>query len=70
MSPAAHASYQIYLLRCWRSDPSPAAGAWRFSLVDARTGGRRGFASFDVLVAFLREQVETGSASSDEEAAP
>jgi hypothetical protein len=30
---------------------------WRFSLEDPRTGQRRGFASLEVLVAFLRTEL-------------
>jgi hypothetical protein len=53
--------YRAFLLRCWQE---PGAGpdgkpAWRFALV--RPGGvgtRRGFASLEDLVAFLREELE------------
>jgi hypothetical protein len=53
-------TYRAYLLRLWceqgRGD-DPAA-AWRFSLEDAQTGARRGFADFETLVIFLSGLVE------------
>ena len=64
MSAPALTPYQTFLLRCWRSDPPAEGGGWRFSLVDAQSGQRRGFSDFDALVAYLREQVEADSASS------
>jgi hypothetical protein len=66
MSSPAHVPYQTFLLRCWHSAPPADAPSWRFSLVDVQSGGRRGFADFDALVAYLREQMEAGSASSSE----
>ncbi len=52
--------YCSYLLRCWQ-EPSlvhlrPAA--WRFSLENPHTGQRHGFATFDALMAFLRNILE------------
>jgi len=47
--------YQSYLLRLWRA-PNRHNMAWRASLEDPHTGERRGFASLDALVAFLRER--------------
>jgi hypothetical protein len=50
--------YLAYMLRLWQvrdDDEMP----WRASLEDARTGERRGFASLELLVAFLREQTCT-----------
>jgi len=51
--------YLAYLLRWWQ-----AAGAdgladqvWRFSLEDPSTGERRGFASFEALLVFLRAEL-------------
>ncbi len=51
--------YCSYLLRCWqeRSLRQSAAAVWRFSLEDPHTGQRRGFATFEVLVAFLRQEL-------------
>ena len=55
--PSQSIRYCSYLLRCWNEAPHIAADmqGWRFSLEDPHTGVRRGFASFDSLVAFLRE---------------
>ena len=51
--------YCSYLLRCWqeRSLRQSAAAVWRFSLEDPHTGQRRGFATFEALVAFLRQEL-------------
>ena len=51
--------YCSYLLRCWqeRSLRQSAAAVWRFSLEDPHTGRRRGFATFEALVAFLRQEL-------------
>jgi len=49
--------YQSYLLTVWEErnlDPNLAV-AWRFSLEDARTGQRRGFAGLEALVAALEQ---------------
>jgi hypothetical protein len=53
-------SYHIYLLRCWQERSTEAAEriqVWRFSLEDPRTGGRRGFASLDALLASLQDDL-------------
>ena len=52
--------YCVYVLRFWeeRSRHPDRPGVWRFSLEDPRTGERRGFASLEAVVAFLRGQVE------------
>ena len=48
--------YQAYLLRLWEERPHADWPAeWRFSLEDPHTGERRGFADFDTLIAFLRQ---------------
>ena len=52
--------YRAFLLRCWQEAGAGPDGkpAWRFAL--ARAGGegtRRGFASLEALVAFLREEL-------------
>ena len=52
--------YHAYLVRCWQeqgqrvTDPS----AWRCSLEDPYTGARRGFATFEALVSFLRDDLD------------
>jgi hypothetical protein len=56
--------YRSYLLIFWEErthDPGVPA-VWRFSLKDPHTGQRRGFASLETMVAFLREE----SVGSDE----
>ena len=50
--------YRAYVLRMWTVN----AGVWRFSLVDAKTGQKRGFADFTGLVAFLEGELESGAA--------
>ena len=52
--------YRSYLLTFWeeRSRDPDAPAVWRFSLEEARTGQRRGFASLEALVAFLRVELE------------
>jgi hypothetical protein len=58
--------YRAFLLRCWRE---PGAGpdgesAWRFTLTQpGDKGSRRGFASLEDLVAYLREELEMGGPS-------
>ncbi len=48
--------YRSYLLRLWRAETPDQD--WRASLEDPRTGARIGFASLELLFAFLMEQVE------------
>ncbi len=51
--------YQSYLLTLWQErslDPSLPA-VWRFRLEDPHTGGRRGFADLEALVAALQEVI-------------
>ncbi len=52
--------YCAYLLRCWQEPRGEHQGqaAWRFSLEDPQTGHRQGFATFDALMAFLRNELE------------
>lgn len=50
-------TYLSYLLRLWRT-PTPGKAAWRASLENPQTGERRGFASLDAMVAFLRQQID------------
>jgi len=47
--------YLAYLLRLWQVDENDRP-VWRASLEDPRTGERRGFASLEMLVEFLRDQ--------------
>jgi hypothetical protein len=53
--------YRAFLLRCWQE---PGAGPngeppWRFALLQPGDEGiRRGFASLEDLVAFLRQELE------------
>ena len=51
-------SYQAYLLRIWLENQPGVDGLppdWRFSLEDAHSGARRGFASLETLADYLRE---------------
>ena len=50
--------YLSYLLRLWQIE-SRGRLVWRASLEDARTGERRGFASIDALLIFVRRQTST-----------
>jgi hypothetical protein len=49
----------IYLLTIWqeRAASSEHAAVWRFSLEDARTGERWGFANLEQILAFLEKQM-------------
>jgi hypothetical protein len=51
--------YGAYLLRYWevRSDLPGRPSTWRFSLEEAGTEERRGFASLEDLVAFLATEL-------------
>ena len=51
--------YRSYLLTVWedRSAEPDMPSAWRFSLEEARTGQRRGFAGLEALIAFLRTEL-------------
>lgn len=73
MSTSASSShYCAYLLRCWHAtSQTDDMHGWRFSLEDPHTGARHNFASFDALLAFLRETLNIGldgvvSASDDD----
>jgi len=60
-------TYLSYLLRLWQTR-SQGEVAWRAALEDVQTGERRGFASLDDLVTYLRDVTAgTGKASIDEE---
>ncbi len=51
--------YHAYLLRCWREQSLERNGAatWRFSLENPHTSERRGFATWEALIAFLHEEL-------------
>jgi hypothetical protein len=51
--------YRSYVLTFWEErgqDPDTPV-VWRFSLQDPRTGQRRGFASLEKVVTFLRTEL-------------
>ena len=52
-----HKRYLAYLLRLWQVNQN-GDPVWRASLEDPRTGERRGFASLETLMDFLREQTQ------------
>jgi hypothetical protein len=52
--------YLAYLLRLWQVRDNDEL-LWRASLEDPHTGERRGFASLEMLVAFLREQTRSAT---------
>jgi hypothetical protein len=51
--------YHAYLLRCWQEQSLHNTGlaGWRVSIEDPHTGQRRGFASFQALIAFLAAEL-------------
>ena len=52
--------YHTYLLRCWQERSTEGIEeikVWRFSLEESRTGRRRGFASFEALLAALQAEL-------------
>ncbi len=55
----------IYLLTIWqeRAASSKHAAVWRFSLEDARTGERWGFANLEQILTFLEKQMVIDSVS-------
>ena len=63
--------YRTFVLRLWQERPASLGrpAVWRFSLEDIRSRQRRGFASLEGLMAFLRAQMgaeETGRKSDKE----
>ncbi|MBI5302038.1 MAG: hypothetical protein HY868_07860 [Chloroflexi bacterium] len=50
--------YLAYMLRLWQVRDNGET-TWRASLEDPHSGERRGFASLEMLFAFLREQTCT-----------
>lgn len=61
LGPPEH--YCAYLLRCWaeHSAQHDHPLIWRFSVQDPHTGKQRGFASFDLLVEFLLQELHNAS---------
>jgi hypothetical protein len=57
----------VHLLTLWRERPARAGrpALWRFSVENVRTGERRGFASLEALMAFLRAQMEARGEKDD-----
>ena len=50
-------NYRAFLLRCWQEDLD-GESHWRFTLVQmGEEGGKRGFASLEELVDYLREEL-------------
>lgn len=57
--PSEISLYQIYLLRLWPANTDQAGlVTWRASLESLENGERLGFASLELLFAYLLEQVE------------
>lgn len=50
-------TYRSFLLRLWREGNAPD-DVWRFSLEDPHTGERFGFANWDKLREFIKEEME------------
>jgi hypothetical protein len=50
--------YLSFLLRLW-CIKQDGCETWRASLEDPRTGEQRGFASLDLMVDFLRNQIQS-----------
>ena len=57
--------YCSYLLRCWQERGGPAVepSVWRFSLEDAHTGVRRGFATLEAVVAAIEHDLAADGAT-------
>ena len=55
--PAEQRRYISYLLRLWQEQRN-AELVWRFSLEDAHTKERHGFAELELLFTFLRKQIQ------------
>ncbi len=57
--PKTSPRYCAFLLRCWeeRLDPS-GPGTWRYTLEEVAGGERHGFASLEVLIAYLKQRLE------------
>ncbi len=60
---ATKPGYRAFLLRCWQEAGAGPGGeaAWRFSLAQAGDEeAKRGFASLEALLAYLRRELEAG----------
>ena len=57
--------YLAYMLRLWQVCDNEDM-VWRASLEDPHSGERRGFASLEMLVAFLQEQTRTPTQSQEQ----
>lgn len=55
--PAKQRRYIAYLLRLWQEQRNTEL-VWRFSLEDAHTSERHGFAELELLFTFLRQQIK------------
>ena len=62
--------YCAWLLRCWEvpGEAPDAPAPWRCSLEDPHTHERRGFASLEALMDFLRAELAAGCDAPPEEA--
>ena len=61
---ASGENYRAFLLRCWQeADDGPAGeAAWRFTLVQLGQGEiRKGFASLEDLVIYLRAELDAAT---------
>lgn len=56
------ASYQAFVLRMW-AEREPGREIWRFSLEDAQTGERAGFADLERLAHFLIRRMRVADPS-------
>ena len=57
--------YLAFMLRLWQVRDNDEM-VWRASLEDPHTGERRGFASLEMLVAFLREQARSATQNQEQ----
>ncbi|MAT99880.1 MAG: hypothetical protein CL608_22290 [Anaerolineaceae bacterium] len=54
--------YQAYILRFWQEPGAQQEDTtWRFTLINTITNSEQGFASFEELVAFLANQLDSES---------
>jgi hypothetical protein len=59
--------YRAYLLRMWQEPTGPpyACPVWRFSLQNTAGDPRRGFASLEALIEFLKQEIEIDQSNPD-----
>jgi hypothetical protein len=58
--PTKAPRYLSYVVRCWQEQSLHAGRetmVWRYSLQDARTSGRRGFATLEALLVSLQAEL-------------